>query len=44
LRITLRRRAALALIETPSRTGETASFMTLAFNHLRRGAGAIKIL
>ena len=36
LRMAFNRRAALALIETPSRAGETASFMTMASNRLRR--------
>src|SRR6202020_2126882 len=40
----LSRRAALALIETPSRAGETASFMTMTSNRLRRDAGAAKTL
>src|SRR5271166_720636 len=44
LRMALRRRAALALIETPSRAGETASFMFIAFDRLRRRAGVAKTL
>jgi hypothetical protein len=43
LRIALSRRAALALIETPSGAGEAGSFMTMAlFDRLRSKACVFK--